>query len=36
VLRYREQKGVDSVERLDEVPGLPKTLIDQLKQRLAA
>jgi DNA uptake protein ComE-like DNA-binding protein len=34
VLRYRDERGLDSVERLEEVPGLPRALLDDLKARL--
>ena len=33
-LRYRDERGVDSVSRLDEVPGLPREFRAQLRERL--
>ncbi len=33
-LRYRDERGVDSVTRLDEVPGLPRDFRAELRQKL--
>jgi hypothetical protein len=34
MLRYRDERGVDSVARLDEVPGLPRDFRAELRQKL--
>ena len=37
VIAYRErQEGFDSVEALETVPGIPKKLLDEIKDQLTA
>jgi DNA uptake protein ComE-like DNA-binding protein len=34
LLRYRDERGLDSVAGLDDVPGFPRSFLDRLEGRL--
>jgi DNA uptake protein ComE-like DNA-binding protein len=34
VLKYRDERGFSSLDALDEIPGLPQSYLNELKEKL--